>query len=200
MWADRPPAPLAFDLARLHRRTVTSFYSNLVTRPTGGAVRMGVESQIADLGAGPRPSLSILDFTQVRVLDYSCADEIVAKLLLRFADDDRPAEAYFLARGLHEHHIEAVDAVLERHGLLLAVERPGQAFALMGPSDPVVRACWGALTVRGRAAAPEIADDLGLPVEAVAAVLQRLLGRRVAVSFPDGRACTVPALARAFDD
>jgi hypothetical protein len=200
MRAERPLAPLAFDLARLHRRTVTSFYSNLVTRPTGRAVRTGVESQITDLGSGSRPTLSILDFTEVRVLDYSCADEIVAKLLLRFAAPDRPAEAYFLARGLQEHHLEAVDAVLERHRLLLAVERPDSSFALRGPSDPLVRACWGALAVRGRAGAAEIADDLGLPGEAVASVLDRLVRRRVAVPLPDGRACTVPALGRAPDE
>ena len=43
---------LDIDLTRMHRRTVTSFYSNLVTRPTGRAVRMGVESQLAELDAG----------------------------------------------------------------------------------------------------------------------------------------------------
>ena len=39
---------LDIDLTRMHRRTVTSFYSNLVTRPTGRAVRMRRCAQLAD--------------------------------------------------------------------------------------------------------------------------------------------------------
>src|SRR5690606_23738920 len=106
-------------LSRLHPRTVTSFYSNLVTRPTGRAVRMGLEQQLLEAAAGGA-CLSILDFSQVRVMDYSCADEVIAKLLMRYVSPERPVDAYFLARGLQEHHLEAVEAVLERHGLLLA--------------------------------------------------------------------------------
>src|SRR3712207_8382297 len=107
MPAERGVSSLAIDLSQLHRRTVTSFYSNLVTRPTGRAIRMGVESQLAEVESGRRLCLSVLDFTQVCVLDYSCADEIVAKLLLRYAADERPSEAYFVARGLQEDHCEA---------------------------------------------------------------------------------------------
>src|SRR5690606_34547844 len=81
--------PLRFDLSDLVRRSVASLYSHLVTRPTGQALRIGIESQIAELGA---ICVSILDFTQVIVLDYSCADETVAKLLMRYQQPDRPAE------------------------------------------------------------------------------------------------------------
>ena len=89
------------------RRSVTSLFSNLVTRPTGRAIRTGVESQIADMdGPAASPCLSILDFSQVRVLDYSCADEIVAKLLLRFSGEERPAEAFFVVLGVQEHRQE----------------------------------------------------------------------------------------------
>src|SRR5690606_20012717 len=97
MMANGGMASLDIDLTRMHRRTVTSFYSNLVTRPTGRAVRMGVESQLAEIDAGRNFCLSVLDFSQVNVLDYSCADEIVAKLLLRYVAADRPTEVYFVA-------------------------------------------------------------------------------------------------------
>src|SRR5690349_14103910 len=122
-----------------HRRMVTSFYSNLVTRPTGRAVRMGVESQLAELDGLEKICLSVLDFSQVHVLDYSCADEIVAKLLLRYLAADRPADAYFIARGLQEHHLEAVDAVLERHGLLMVAQDEEGRSLLLGPSNPFER-------------------------------------------------------------
>ncbi|HEX5725068.1 MAG TPA: hypothetical protein VFX98_06355, partial [Longimicrobiaceae bacterium] len=126
------PAALPGTMAPVNRRSVVELFSNLVTRPTGRAIRTGVESQIAEMEeGGPAVRLSILDFSQVRVLDYSCADEVVAKLLLRFRGEERPADVYFLARGLHEHHIDPIEEVLERHGLLLvAQDEAGEAHLL----------------------------------------------------------------------
>src|SRR5690606_17729226 len=148
MMARAGMSSLDIDLTRMHRRTVTSFYSNLVTRPTGRAVRMGVESQLAELDAGRNLCLSVLDFSQVNVLDYSCADEIVAKLLLRYLAPDRPADAYFVARGLQDHHREAVSEVLERHKLLLVTLNADRTSGLLGASNPFERTCWSALAAR----------------------------------------------------
>ena len=77
------------DLTGVLRRTVCDLYSDLVTRPTGAAVRDGIEKQLAELGDR---SLTVIDFSHVRLLDYSCADEIVAQLLMRYvrADDAPP--------------------------------------------------------------------------------------------------------------
>lgn len=194
MIEERRVAPFAIDLTRFGGRSVTSFYSNLVTRPTGRAVRMGVESQIAELGREQYVCLSILDFSQVRILDYSCADEIVAKLLLRYLRQDRPVEAYFLARGLEDHHRDAVEAVLERHRLLLASETGSGGYQLLGPCDTLQRRCWHALDQRGRGRDLELADELGLVPEAVAPALGALAVRRVAAPLRDGSFCAVTAL------
>lgn len=195
MHHERTVPSLAIDLAQLHPRTVTSFYSNLVTRPTGRAVRMGVESQLAEMEAGRRVCLSVLDFTQVRVLDYSCADEIVAKLLLRYLADDRPAEAYFVARGLEEHHRDAVEAVLERHALLLVVEGEGDP-ELLGPSNPLERACWSALARMEQGDVPSVARAVGIGEAAVHPTLMQLADRRVLVALRGGFFCSLSQLAR----
>lgn len=196
MPAERRAAPLAIDLALLHRRSVTSLYSNLVTRPTGRAIRMGVESQIAELEGGYSVCLSILDFSQVRVLDYSCADEIVAKLLLRYQGEERPAEAFFVVRGVHEHHREPIEEVLERHGLLLIAEEGDGTYHLLGRPDPVQGACWDALLLLGRAPAPRVAEAAGLAAEAAASALRGLAGRRIVVTHPDGSFAPLPSLLR----
>ena len=60
------------------------------------------------------------------MIDFSCADEVVAKLLMRYASDDAPRDAYFLFRGVTDDHSDAIEAVLERHGLALALEDGGQ--------------------------------------------------------------------------
>ena len=195
------PAPATRHLPRLtavQRRSVTSLFSNLVTRPTGRAIRSGVESQIAEMdGPAHAACLSILDFSQVRVLDYSCADEIVAKLLLRFSGDERPAEAFFVVLGMQEHHEEAIEAVLERHSLLLVARDDEGQVKLLGEADPAHRAVWEALTRRGRARAHEVAGDTGLSPDAAEATLAALLGHRVATAHPDG---TVSPLSVLLDD
>jgi hypothetical protein len=188
--------PLWIDLTRFSHRSVTSFYSNLVTRPTGRAVRMGVETQLSELGQERQPCLSILDFTQVRVIDYSCADEIVAKLLLRYRDPYRPAEVFFLIRGLQDHQEDAVEAVLERHALLVAAQLPGRGYHLLGPCDPFQRSCWSALIMRQKVPAAEIARDLQLPEAVAATTLDSLVAKRVAVQLPGGDVCAVSALLR----
>jgi len=172
--------------------------SNLVTRPTGRAIRSAVESQIAEM-EGPRTAacLSILDFSQVRVLDYSCADEIVAKLLLRFGGDERPAEAFFVVRGVQEHHEEAIEAVLERHSLLLVARDDEGNVKLLGTADPAQRSVWQALTRRGRAQPHEVAFDTGLSPDAAEATLAALMQHRVVTAHPDG---TVSPLSVLFDD
>jgi hypothetical protein len=187
---------LPIDLALIHRRSVTSLFSNLVTRPTGRAIRSGVESQIAEMDGARAVCLSILDFSQVRILDYSCADEIVAKLLLRYMDEARPAEAYFVVRNVQEHHVDAIEAVLERHELLLVAHDDGGAVRLLGGADPVQRAVWDALVHRGRAAHPELAGDTGLAEDAVAATVASLCGHRVAAPLPDDTVSPISAFLR----
>lgn len=196
MMARSAMASLDIDLTRMHRRTVTSFYSNLVTRPTGRAVRMGVESQLAEIDPGRNLCLSVLDFSQVNILDYSCADEIVAKLLLTYVAEDRPAEVYFVARGLEDHHREAVSEVLERHRLLLVTLNADQTSSLVGASNPFERACWSALAARTCATPDEVAEDTALPRMAVDPTLARLLQQRVAISLPDDTVCELSTLAR----
>jgi len=170
--------PLRFDLSDLVRRSVASLYSHLVTRPTGQALRIGIESQIAELGT---ICVSILDFTQVIVLDYSCADETVAKLLKRYQQPDRPAEAYFIARGVAERHRDALEAVLERHGLALAAEMCDGGPVLLGVASPLEREAWAALESLVRAEAGDVAGALGASPRDAGHVLDRLVERRLAV-------------------
>ena len=57
------------------QQSVAGFYADLVTRPTGRAVRESIERTL------PAGTIAVMDFTGVGCLDYSCADEIVAKLV-----------------------------------------------------------------------------------------------------------------------
>lgn len=168
--------PFAFDLSTLAPRSVASLFSHLVTRPTGRALRLGIESQIGELGTN---CLSVLDFTQVVVLDYSCADEAVAKLIQRYVGPDRPADVYFIARGLGEQHRDPIEAVLARHDLALAAEIEGRGFVLLGTATHQERIAWEALERERLADAVTVAETSGLDVSEASAALESLTTRRV---------------------
>jgi hypothetical protein len=208
------------DVSSVLRRTVCDLYSNLVTRPTGAAVRTEIEQQLADSRGR---TLTVIDFTNVNLLDFSCADEIVAKLLLRYgaqealaaaarvdqglADDDTRGEhreSYFIFRGLHEAHLDAVEAVLERHGLALVAEAAdGGRPRLVGTVDDGERATWETLSRLGVAGAADLADATGRPVDDATAVLDGLCRRRLAMRFDEAYVALGPAVegrGRARDD
>lgn len=172
-----PVVPFSFDLSSLVQRSVASLYSHLVTRPTGRALRIGIETQIGELGS---VCLSVLDFTQVVVLDYSCADEVVAKLIQRYQGSDRPSDAYFIARGLGEQHCDPIDEVLNRHDLSLVAEVDGE-FVLLGAASASERNAWRALQ-QLRAGDPDaVAAAIDAAGADVVRALDRLADRRVVI-------------------
>ena len=128
------------DVSSVLRQTVScELYSNLVTRPTGAAVRTQIEALLAD---SRERSLTVIDFSHVGMIDFSCADEVIAKLLLRYANAE-PAdrEAYFLFRGVTDDHWDAIETVLERHRLALVLETDDRA-RVVGIVDDGERAVW----------------------------------------------------------
>jgi hypothetical protein len=163
--------------------SVAMLYSNLVTRPTGRAVRFAIEQQIEQSGGN---CLSILDFSQVGIIDFSCADEIIAKLLNKYRGPDRSNEAYFVLQGVEEHHKEPIETVLERHNLLLVTVDKGQP-SLWGPAPMRLRSAWDRLSRFRRAFTGDFAADAGLNARAANSWLNRLVSMRVAV--PDGSDC-----------
>ena len=64
-------------IGRVLREALATPYRNLVTRPTGAAVRDRIEAALDDSDC----LCAYLDFSDIDLLDLSCADEVVAKLL-----------------------------------------------------------------------------------------------------------------------
>ena len=172
--------PVSIDVGRLVRRNVAALYSSLVTRPTGQAVRLAIENVLAE-EAGTI-SLSVLDFSQVTLIDFSCADEVVAKLLLRFQEPDPPRQAFFIFRGIQELHRDPIEVVLERHSLAAVAQAPDGAFELLGPTNWDEEQVWNALEARGRV----LSGDVGilLPEGEAGPVMDALVERRVVFRMP----------------
>ena len=164
------------DLSSVLRRTLAcDLYSNLVTRPTGAAVRGQIEEMLGD--SGPRV-VAVIDFTHVSMIDFSCADEVVAKLLIRYTADDPPHDAYFLFRGVTEDHSYAIEAVLERHELVAALEE-GDHVKLAGTPTDDEQSAWKASWELGRADASELAGRMGCEMIVAEQALRALCRHRV---------------------
>jgi hypothetical protein len=171
------------DVGTVLRGTVCDLYSNLVTRPTGAAVRTAIERQVTEIGS---PVVTTIDFSQVNLLDFSCADEIVAKLLLRYTSDDGPP-GYLTFRGIHEGHIDPIETVLERHALALVSWHEGEA-ELFGYVDDDERDHWIAVRDHGPVQPGTVATMLDVAVTFAETQLERLARRRLVMRREEGYA------------
>lgn len=163
---------VAIDVGAILRAGDLGGRAHLVTRPTGRAVRRAIEERLE--GRAGR-ALSTVDLSHVRILDFSCADEVVAKLLQRFATVPGP-EVFFVFRGVHEPHRDQVEYVLERQGLAAVAETAPRTFELLGVCSPEEERAWRLLeeTRTGGEAAGAGADGPD------AAALDALVRRRLA--------------------
>lgn len=174
----RRPDPLRIDVGGLARRSVASLYAHLVTRPTGRAVRLAIESQLAEAG---EPTISLVDFSQVTILDFSCADEVVARLLRRYLEVDRPRDAFFVFRGIQEWHEEPIQVVLERQSLAAVAQVGSGDLVLLGSVSPAEERAWRLVEEAGSLAAgdsPPSGEEPGFRD-----ILEALVRRRLV--FPD---------------
>ena len=166
------------DISMVLRQTLAcDLYSNLVTRSTGAAVRGQIEqllSESRDRGV----ALTVIDFSQVSMIDFSCADEVVAKLLMRYASDEPPQDAYFLFRGVSGDHWDAIEAVLERHGLALALE-DDDCVRVVGVLTDDERRAWDAVYRLGRMTVDDVASEIDADPDDAERALGTLCRRRL---------------------
>jgi hypothetical protein len=151
-------------------------YHDLVTRRTGAAVRTVIERQLAGLADG---SVAFLDFTHIGVLDRSCADEFVAKLMLPLSGEHPPRDGYVIFRGVNDGHIEAIESVLYAHGLALVVQFPDGTARLVGAVTDRERQLWELVMLTGGARVDSVPAEAGLSADEAQQLLDSLARRRL---------------------
>jgi hypothetical protein len=156
---------------RVLRETVNTSYSDLVTRATGRAVRSSIRQTIAGLEGGT----ALLDFSSVGLVDFSCADEVVAQLLLEKTDD-----VIVVLGGLREDHTETIEHVLTHHALAVVVqESPDGCPRLLGLVDREAQEVFERLHAHGAADAETMGQHLGWDAERAQDALDTLVRLRL---------------------
>ncbi|HEX6643883.1 MAG TPA: hypothetical protein VF037_04355 [Gemmatimonadales bacterium] len=161
-----------FRLHQLLRETVSAPYRCLVTRPTGAAIRSRIEEALAASAC----VTALLDFAEVEVIDFSCADEVVAKLVLAQHETNG---RFVVLQGLSEPQLEAVEHVLNHRRLAVAALLEAQP-AVLGCADDDARTAFGEVCGGGPADADTVASRLGWTSERAAAALDALSRLRLA--------------------
>jgi hypothetical protein len=162
-------------IGRLLRETAATPYRNLITRPTGAAVRDRIEAALAESDC----MTALLDFSEIELIDFSCADEVVAKLLL--ADTDRGGRVVVL-QGLREDQHEAIEQVLTHHRLVVAAlcsDEGAAPLQLIGWVTTDARDVFGCICERGPLSGMELALALGWSESRSHDALGTLLGHRL---------------------
>ena len=166
---------MRIDVGSVLRYSANLPYADLVTRSTGAAVRRCFEAELAALADD---DVATLDFTAIGMMDYSCADEVVAKLLLDLARRGaRPSQLVF--HGITDAHLEAIEDVLRHHGLALVVHFADGAARLVGAVSDDERLLWERIHVRGTCVVDELAAECARDAADVLTVLEALMERQL---------------------
>jgi hypothetical protein len=166
---------MRIDVGSVLRHSANLPYADLVTRSTGAAVRRCIEAELAALSDD---DVATLDFSHIGMMDYSCADEVVAKLLLDLARRGaRPSSLVF--HGITDAHLEAIEDVLLHHGLALVVHFADGAARLVGAVSEEERLVWQLVNSRGGAQVGDLVGESARAESELLIVLETLHDRRL---------------------
>jgi len=150
---------LKYDLYRLLKDELGNGSSDLVTRPSGNKIRERIEKDIAKEKDG---AVVALDFSKIGIIDFSCADEIVAKLVSRLISGEY-GDRYIILTGLNENQKENIEVALERKGLAVMGAMKNKAKTIIGNLDNYLNQTLNLILDKETVTAKELSDALSLP-------------------------------------
>jgi hypothetical protein len=160
--------------------------SNLVTRETGRSMRELIELR---LEREPEGAVVALDFSHVGIIDFSCADEIVSKLVARLQGLEY-GDKYVVLHGLTSTHEENIAVALERKKLAVLVSRPDGSWRLLGSLNPYLNEALQFVMNQKEITARDLADDTQVEISLASTKLLNLfkarLVQRSSERLPDG--------------
>lgn len=169
------------DLGAIIADEIDMNVSDLVTRNTGVKVR---ERLAGILGAAEDGLVLDLDFTNVGIVDFSCADEVLAILLSRLIAREYGLK-YICLSGLNEHQKENIQVALERKKLALLNAGQDGAWDIVGVLNPYLVETLNFVMAKGKVTAREMADELIMELNTSGTRLLNLFNKRMVARVED---------------
>lgn len=158
--------------------------SNLVTRETGKVIRERIERELE------KAEVIYLDFSKIGIIDYSCADEIIAKLVSRLLSGEY-GERFIVLTDLNPTQEENIHVALGKKKIALLKQTAtksitpqkssrrfqptkGQGLEIIGFIANHLREVFDLVNERGRLTAKELSDELNLELNTAATRLLNL--------------------------
>ncbi len=147
-----------YDLYKLLKEELKNGSSDLVTRPSGQVVRERIERDIVKEKDG---EVIALDFSKVGIIDYSCADEIVAKLVSRLLSGEY-GDKYIILKGLNENQKENIEVALERKELAVIANMRDGKQVLLGSLNNYLKETLNLIVKKSKITASELSKTMKL--------------------------------------
>src|SRR4030067_182359 len=166
---------ITYNLYKLLKEELKNGSSDLVTRQSGQAIRSRIERDIENEKDG---EVIALDFSKIGVIDYSCADEIVAKLISRLLSGEY-GDKYIVLTGLSENQKENIEVALERKELAVIAETRSGTRILLGTLNNYLKQTLNLIFKKGKITAKDLSDVMKLEANTSGMRLLNLHKKRI---------------------
>jgi hypothetical protein len=143
-----------YDLYKFIKEELGNGSKDLVTRPSGQAIRERIER---DMEQEPAGAVIGLDFSKIGIIDYSCADEIVAKLISRLLSNEY-GDKYLLLIGLNDNQKENIEVALERKDLAVMAEMKDGKRVVLGNLNNYLKDTLDFIVKKKKATSKDLSD------------------------------------------
>ena len=166
---------LESNLYKLLNEELKNGSNDLVTRTSGQVIRERIERDIAVEGDG---EVIALDFSKIGIIDYSCADEIVAKLISRLLSGEY-GDKYITLIGLNENQKENIEVALERKDLAVMAAMREESKILLGSLNNYLKETLNLILKKGRITAKDLSESMKLEANTSGTRLLNLYKKRL---------------------
>ena len=166
---------ITYNLYKLLKEELKNGSSDLVTRHSGQLIRSRIERDIENEKNG---EVIALDFSKIGVIDYSCADEIIAKLISRLLSGEY-GDKYIVLTGLNENQKENIEVALERKELAVMAQMRNDARILLGTLNNYLKQTLNLILKKGKISAKDLSDVMKLEANTSGMRLLNLHKKRI---------------------
>ena len=174
---------MKYDLYKLLKDELGNGSKDLVTRPSGQAIRERIER---DIEKEPNGAVVALDFSKIGVIDYSCADEIVTKLVSRLLAGEY-GDKYLLLAGLNENQKENIEVAIERKDLAVMAEMRDGSRVVLGNLNNYLRDTLDFIVKKKKVTSKELSDAKKIEANTSGTRLLNLYKKRLVKRIEEAR-------------